>query len=54
MRKTLSVLAIALVATWGTINLGCAPSESPSNVSNDSTSSAPATTPVVFKVEGMT
>lgn len=54
MRNTLSVLAIALVATWGAINLGCAPAESPPAASSDSSSSAPATTPVVFKVEGMT
>ena len=54
MRNTLSVLAIALVATWGTINLGCAPSESPSNVSNGSTSSAPATTPVAVSYTHLT
>ena len=54
MRNTLSALAIALVATWGAINLGCAPAESPPADSSSSTSSAPAATQVAFNVGGMT
>lgn len=53
MRNTISLLAIALVATWGVINLGCAPAETPPE-SSSSSSTAPATTQVAFNVEGMT
>lgn len=52
MRNTLSLLAIALVATWGVLNLGCAPAESPPSA--ESSSTAPATNQVSFSVEGMT
>ncbi len=56
MRNTLSLLAIALVATWGAINLGCAPAESPPATDSSSTSSASTVVAnqVAFKVEGMT
>ena len=53
MRNTLSLLAIALVATWGAINLGCAPAESPPSASGGSATTTLAAGQVAFNVEGM-
>ncbi len=54
MRNTISLLAIALMATWGAINLGCAPAEAPPESTSTSSSTTPAATQVAFDVEGMT
>ena len=52
MRNRLSLLAIASVATWGAMNLGCAPAEAPPAQSSSS-AVAPGATQVAFNVEGM-
>jgi hypothetical protein len=52
MRNTLSLLAIAAVASWGAINLGCAPGEAPP-ASTSSSVAVPAATQIAFNVEGM-